>query len=80
MKKIILILAVSLLSFANCKKSNNKILGPDEESYCVYKDYNTSSVFFSCEKSNDAAQQKCIEIRNTGQSCHSVKKATCSDC
>jgi hypothetical protein len=80
MEKIIFVLLVSLLSFSNCnKKSANKSLAP-EEAYCVYKDTNNGAVFHSCQTSSEAAQQKCIELRNAGQSCHSTKKSTCSDC
>lgn len=81
MKKLIFIMAVSLLSFSNCNKSSNKVLNPDE-AYCIYEHPNPNQkVFISCEKSADAAQQKCIELRNSGHtSVESVKKSTCSDC
>lgn len=78
MKKIILI--ISLAAFG-CNKSSNKLLSPDE-AYCVYeRNSNNVRVFVSCEKSQEAATQKCLELRNAGHTgTESVKKSTCSDC
>lgn len=72
MKKSILVLAVIGIMAVSCKKS-----GPSNEAYCVY----TSAGFISCEKSNEDAQKKCLQLRDAGHTgTEAVKKSSCDEC
>jgi peptidoglycan hydrolase CwlO-like protein len=74
-KSILMAVMASALMASNCKK-NNKTANP--EAYCVY---GGNGQFISCEKNANDAQNKCVQLRNQGQTgASSVKKSSCSEC
>lgn len=78
MKKIILILAISI-AFIACKKKSTSSTTPTI--YCVYSYDNGNRTFQGCAESKEAMQSKTIELRNAGfTDVRSETKTKCSEC
>lgn len=82
MKKIILILVLSLFVGIACNKSSNKTLAPStNEVWCIYNQLTVSQkTFLYCAKSKEEMQTKVQQYRDNGITVTSEQKTDCNEC